>query len=85
MVLKNYLLNYPLFSSKYLDYKDWMDVLNYFEKLEINITKLLKWNLLWMIEERFFIEIISKICINYITKIWSQQYSNILSIYLKKY
>ena len=34
IVLKNYLLNYPLFSSKYLDSKDWMEVLNYFEKKE---------------------------------------------------
>ena len=34
IVLKNYLLNYPLFSSKYLDSKDWMEVLNYFENKE---------------------------------------------------
>ena len=32
IVLKFYLLKYPLFSSKYLDSKDWMEVLNYFEK-----------------------------------------------------
>jgi len=36
-----------------------------------------------MIEEPSFAEIIYKIFINYITKIWSQQYRNILSIYLK--
>jgi len=34
IVLKNYLLKYPLFSSKYLDSKDWMEVLNYFENKE---------------------------------------------------
>jgi len=34
IVLKNYLIKYPLFSSKYLDSKDWMEVLNYFENKE---------------------------------------------------
>ena len=34
IVLKFYLLKYPLFSSKYLDSKDWMEVLNYFENKE---------------------------------------------------
>ena len=34
IVLKNYLLKYPLFSSKFLDSKDWMEVLNYFENKE---------------------------------------------------
>lgn len=29
--LENYLNSYPLFSSKYLDYKDWVKVLNYFK------------------------------------------------------
>lgn len=29
--IKNYLLQYPLQSSKYLDFKDWCSVLNYFE------------------------------------------------------
>jgi hypothetical protein len=30
--LKHYLDNFPLFSSKYLDYKDWLKVLMFFEK-----------------------------------------------------
>jgi len=30
LVLENYLSTFPLFSSKYLDYKDWIKVLNYF-------------------------------------------------------
>jgi hypothetical protein len=30
--IKNYLNNYQLFSSKYLDYKDWLKVLIFFEK-----------------------------------------------------
>ena len=34
IVLKFYLLKYPLFTSKFLDSKDWMDVLNYFENKE---------------------------------------------------
>jgi hypothetical protein len=29
--LKNYLENFPLFSSKYLDYKDWVKILSLFE------------------------------------------------------
>ena len=29
--LRSYLTTYPLFSSKYLDYKDWLKVLKYFE------------------------------------------------------
>ena len=37
IVLKNYLLKYPLFTSKFLDSKDWMEVLNYFEKKEHKI------------------------------------------------
>jgi len=32
--LNFYLLKYPLFSSKYLDYKDWMEGWNYFENKE---------------------------------------------------
>nr|YP_010714061.1 LAGLIDADG homing endonuclease [Fuscoporia gilva]WDD39624.1 LAGLIDADG homing endonuclease [Fuscoporia gilva] len=31
MVLVNYLNSFPLFSSKFLDYKDWLKVLNYFK------------------------------------------------------
>lgn len=34
IVLKIYLLKYPLFTSKLLDSKDWMEVLNYFENKE---------------------------------------------------
>ena len=34
IVLKNYLLKYPLFTSKFLDSKDWMEVLYYFENKE---------------------------------------------------
>ena len=34
IVLNFSLLKYPLFSSKYLDSKDWMEVLNYFENKE---------------------------------------------------
>ena len=33
--LKNYLNNYPLFSSKYLDYNDWLKVLVFFENGKI--------------------------------------------------
>lgn len=29
--LESYLNNFPLFSSKYLDYKDWIKVLDYFK------------------------------------------------------
>ena len=31
LVLENYLNNFPLFGSKYLDYKDWIKVLEYFK------------------------------------------------------
>ena len=31
LLLVEYLENYPLFSSKYLNYKDWRKVLTYFE------------------------------------------------------
>lgn len=34
LVLSNYLVNYPLFGTKYLDAKDWMKVVNLFEKGE---------------------------------------------------
>jgi len=34
IVLKIYLLKYPLFTSKFLDSKDWREVLNYFENKE---------------------------------------------------
>ena len=34
LILINYLTIYPLFSSKYLNYKDWIKVLSYFEKKE---------------------------------------------------
>jgi hypothetical protein len=32
LVLENYLNQYPLFGSKYLDYKDWIKVLDYFRQ-----------------------------------------------------
>lgn len=32
MVVENYLNNYPLFGTKYLDSKDWLKVLSYFKK-----------------------------------------------------
>jgi len=35
--LKFYLLKYPLFSRKYLDFKDWLAVLNYFENKQHKI------------------------------------------------
>jgi hypothetical protein len=31
-ILRGYLDNYPLYGSKYLDYKDWCKILSYFEK-----------------------------------------------------
>lgn len=31
IVLEDYLNNYPLFGRKYLDYKDWLEVLNFFK------------------------------------------------------
>jgi hypothetical protein len=31
LVLINYLYNFPLFSSKYLNYKDWVSVLEFFK------------------------------------------------------
>ncbi len=31
LTLENYLVNFPLFSSKFLDYKDWLKVLDYFK------------------------------------------------------
>jgi hypothetical protein len=34
LLLVNYLERYPLFSSKYLNYKDWTQILNYFERKE---------------------------------------------------
>lgn len=34
--LENYLNNFPLFSSKYLDYKDWIKVLDYFKSNDHN-------------------------------------------------
>jgi hypothetical protein len=34
LILINYLNKYPLFSSKYLNYRDWVKVLKYFETKE---------------------------------------------------
>ena len=31
MILENYLNKFPLFGSKYLDYKDWIKVLDFFK------------------------------------------------------
>lgn len=36
LVLKNYLNSYPLFSSKYLDFCDWLKVLTLFEEGKVN-------------------------------------------------
>jgi len=45
LVLENYLDKFPLFGSKYLDYKDWIKVLNYFKsgqfKHKDNIEKII--------------------------------------------
>ena len=46
LVLENYLNLFPLFGSKYLDYKDWIKVLDYFKqggfKHSQNIDKIIK-------------------------------------------
>ena len=46
MVLEEYLENYPIFSSKYLDYKDWNKVLALIKigehKNELDINKIIK-------------------------------------------
>jgi hypothetical protein len=45
LILKNYLNIYPLFGSKYLDFKDWVEVVNLFKfgfkYSEENIKKVL--------------------------------------------
>jgi hypothetical protein len=41
--LVNYLMDFPLFSSKYLDYLDWLKVLNYFkEKKSKDLKEIIK-------------------------------------------
>jgi len=51
IILENYLTKYPLFSSKYLDYKDWLIILDKFKlgsykhKLEIENAKSIKLNM----------------------------------------
>ena len=46
LILENYLNLFPLFGSKYLDYKDWIKVLNYFKqsqfKHSLNIDKIIE-------------------------------------------
>ena len=36
LVLENYLNTFPLFGSKYLDYRDWIKVLEFFKKGKFN-------------------------------------------------
>ena len=42
LALVEYLKKYPLFSSKHLNYKDWLKVLNYFNLKEHNTPKSIK-------------------------------------------
>lgn len=46
LVLENYLNNFPLFSSKYMDYKDWIKILYYFKQgkfdHKLNIDKIIE-------------------------------------------
>ena len=46
LVLENYLNRFPLFGSKYLDYKDWVKILNYFKQGQFkhshNIDKIIE-------------------------------------------
>nr|YP_009690276.1 LAGLIDADG homing endonuclease [Fomitiporia mediterranea]QEG57056.1 LAGLIDADG homing endonuclease [Fomitiporia mediterranea] len=42
LILEDYLNSYPLFSSKFLDYKDWLKVLNYFKSNYLKPTNFIK-------------------------------------------
>ena len=46
LVLENYLNTFPLFGSKYLDYKDWIKVLDFFKQgrfnHKLNIEKIIE-------------------------------------------
>ena len=42
LALVDYLKKYPLYSSKHLNYKDWVKVLNYFNLKEHNTPKGIK-------------------------------------------
>ena len=42
LILEDYLNSYPLFSSKFLDFKDWLKVLNYFKSNYLKPTNFIK-------------------------------------------
>nr|YP_010697798.1 LAGLIDADG homing endonuclease [Porodaedalea chrysoloma]WCF76759.1 LAGLIDADG homing endonuclease [Porodaedalea chrysoloma] len=43
LILENYLESYPLFGSKYLDYKDWIKVLDYFKSGSFKVKNDTRW------------------------------------------